>query len=113
MFKKTILPNGLRVLTVPMQGVTTVTILVMADTGSNNEDKAKNGISHFLEHMFFKGTAKRPTSKIIAEEVDQMGAYTNAFTGKEYTGYYIKAPAHLFDEARGNGIRANAPRTEL
>lgn len=99
MFKKTILPNGLRVLTVPMQGVTTVTILVMADTGSNNEDKAKNGISHFLEHMFFKGTTKRPTSKIIAEEVDQMGAYTNAFTGKEYTGYYIKAPAHLFDEA--------------
>lgn len=99
MFKKTILKNGLRVLTVPMQGVTTVTILVMADTGSNNEDKAKNGISHFLEHMFFKGTTKRPTSKIIAEEVDQMGAYTNAFTGKEYTGYYIKAPAHLFDEA--------------
>ncbi len=99
MFKKTTLENGLRVITIPMGGVTTVTILVMVDTGSNNETKDVNGISHFLEHMFFKGTKKRPTAKIIAEEVDNLGGYTNAFTSREHTGYYLKVPAQKFDQA--------------
>lgn len=99
MFKKTTLQNGFRMLTVPMGGVTTVTILVMVDTGSNNETKNLNGISHFLEHMFFKGTSRRKTAKIIAEEVDTMGGYSNAFTSQESTGYYLKVPAHKFDQA--------------
>jgi predicted Zn-dependent peptidase len=99
MFKKISLPNNLRVITIPMSGVTTATILVMVNTGSNNETKEKNGISHFLEHMFFKGTKKRPASHIITSEVDAMGGYSNAFTSHEYTGYYLKAPHGKFDAA--------------
>ena len=99
MFKKVTLENGLRIITIPMAGVTTATILVMVDTGSNNETKEVNGISHFLEHMFFKGTQKRPIAKMIAEEVDNMGGYTNAFTSREHTGYYLKIPAHKINQA--------------
>ncbi|MDO8600342.1 MAG: pitrilysin family protein [bacterium] len=99
MFKKISLPNNLRVITIPMSGVTTATILVMVNTGSNNETKEKNGISHFLEHMFFKGTQRRPTAQIITSEVDTMGGYTNAFTSHEYTGYYLKIPHGKFDQA--------------
>ena len=98
MFRKTILEIGLRLITVPMGNVTTVTILVLVDTGSNNEKKEENGISHFLEHMFFKGTTRRPAAKIISEEVDGMGGYTNAMTSSEYTGYYLKIPAAKFSE---------------
>lgn len=99
MFKKISLPNKLRVITIPMKGVTTATILVMVNTGSNNETKEKNGISHFLEHMFFKGTKRRPTAQLITSEVDAMGGYVNAFTSHEYTGYYMKVPHGKFDHA--------------
>lgn len=99
MFKKTILSNNLRVITIPMQGVTTATILVMVNTGSNNETKEINGISHFLEHMFFKGTKRRPDTQMIAEEIDAMGGYSNAFTSREHTGYYLKVPAQKFEQA--------------
>lgn len=99
MFKKVTLENGLRLITVPMGGVSTVTIVVMVDTGSNNESKDVSGISHFLEHMFFKGTEKRPKAKIIAEEIDRLGGYQNAFTGHEYTGYHLKVRAEKFAEA--------------
>lgn len=91
MFKKTILPSGLRVLTAPMAGTNTVTVLVMCATGSDYETKELGGVSHFLEHMFFKGTASRPTSKIINEELVRMGSEHNAFTSHETTGYFIKA----------------------
>ncbi len=90
MFTKITLPNQLRLITVPMGGVSTVTILVMVNTGANNETKEVNGISHFLEHMFFKGTKRRPSAKMIAEELDRLGASQNAFTSHEYTGYWIK-----------------------
>lgn len=99
MFQKIKLENGLRVITVPVKGVTTVTILVMVDTGSNNESKDLNGISHFLEHMFFKGTKNRPTTQAIASEIDGMGGYSNAYTSRENTGYYLKVPAQKFDQA--------------
>jgi len=99
MFKKILLENGLRLITVPMGGVSTVTILVMVDTGSNNETKELSGISHFLEHMFFKGTTRRPGAKILAEELDRLGAYSNAFTSYEHTGYFIKVRAERFAEA--------------
>jgi len=90
MYKQKKLKNGLNLITVPMTGTKTITILVMVKTGSKYEDKKNNGISHFLEHMFFKGTAKRPTTLILASELDKVGAEFNAFTSKEYTGYWVK-----------------------
>lgn len=91
MFKKTVLTNGLRIITVPMQGTNTITVLVLCGTGSDYESRDINGISHFLEHMFFKGTKKRPTPEMIVEELDGMGSISNAFTSNELTGYHIKA----------------------
>ena len=91
MFKKTILPSGLRIITAPMQGTNTVTVLVLCGTGSDYEAREIGGISHFLEHMFFKGTEKRPTPESIKHELDGMGSISNAFTSHEITGYHIKA----------------------
>ena len=91
MFKKTVLDNGLRIITAPMQGTNTVTVLVLCATGSDYESKEINGISHFLEHMFFKGTPKRPEPDIVNQELDGMGSLHNAFTSHELTGYFIKA----------------------
>jgi predicted Zn-dependent peptidase len=93
MFTKTELPNGLRVVTHPMAGAKSVAVMVMLAAGSRYETKQTNGIAHFCEHMFFKGTEKRPTAKDISSEVDGIGGEFNAFTGKEYTGYYIKCAA--------------------
>ena len=64
--------------------------MVMYAVGSRYEDAATGGISHFAEHLFFKGTERRPTARHIATEIDGIGAEFNAFTGKEYTGYYVK-----------------------
>ena len=99
MFKKTILQSGLRVLTVPMPNAKTVTVLVLVGTGSKYETKEINGISHFLEHMFFKGTKKRPTPAKIVEELDSIGGEYNAFTSKEHTGYYAKVDVNHLDLA--------------
>lgn len=87
------LNNSLRVLTVPMPSLESVTVSVWVKTGSRNENRKNNGISHFLEHMFFKGTTNRPTAKQIAEEIDSIGGIQNAGTSKEYTQYYIKCRA--------------------
>lgn len=92
-------PNGLRLITVPMEHTKSVTVLVMVATGSRYETKEINGISHFLEHMMFKGTTKRPGSLDISQELDSLGAEYNAFTGKEYTGYYAKCAADKIDIA--------------
>ena len=89
-------PNGLRLITIPMEHTKTVTVLVMVGTGSRYETKEINGISHFLEHMMFKGTEKRPGALDISHELDSIGAEYNAFTSKEYTGYYAKAGAEHF-----------------
>jgi predicted Zn-dependent peptidase len=90
------LKNGVRVLTIPMPGVESVTAMVLCKTGSRNETLPQAGISHVLEHMVFKGTTKYPTPMDIAEAVDQIGAEQNAFTSKEFTGYYITSAAkHL------------------
>jgi predicted Zn-dependent peptidase len=90
------LANGVRVLTVPMSGVESVTAMILCKTGSRNETAKQAGISHVLEHMVFKGTKKYPTPMAIAEAVDSIGAEQNAFTSKEYTGYYITSAAkHL------------------
>jgi len=90
MYRQTKLKNSLKLITIPMQGTKTATILVMVRTGSKYEDKDNNGISHFLEHMFFKGTKKRPNTLAIAGELDSVGGEYNAFTAKEYTGYWVK-----------------------
>lgn len=92
-YVKSVLNNGLRVITIPMPSLESVTVSVWMKTGSRNENKKNNGISHFLEHMFFKGTTNRPTAKQIAEEIDQIGGIQNAGTSKEYTEYYIKCRA--------------------
>lgn len=90
-YKKKVLKNGLTVITVPMEDSFSTTALVLVETGSKYETKEKNGISHFLEHMCFKGTKKRPRAIDISRELDGVGAQYNAFTGQEYTGYWAKA----------------------
>jgi len=90
MYKKLTLKNGLRVLLVPQKDSLSTTVLVLVEAGSKYETKEINGLSHFLEHMCFKGTKKRPTALDIASELESIGASYNAFTGQEYTGYYAK-----------------------
>lgn len=99
MFRKTTLKNGLRIITIPQQSTQAVTVLVLVGTGSKYEQKNVNGISHFLEHMFFKGTKKRPGKVEIAETLDRVGGVYNAFTGQEYTGYWAKVKAERFELA--------------
>jgi len=98
-YQKTTQKNGLRIITVPDKNAKAVTVLVVVGAGSKYEDKDNNGISHFLEHMFFKGTQKRPNAMAIAETLDRVGGVYNAFTGKEYTGYFAKTRAEHFDLA--------------
>ncbi|MES2416434.1 MAG: pitrilysin family protein [Patescibacteria group bacterium] len=115
--KKTILKNGLRVITVPMKESPTVTALVLVSTGSKYETKEINGLSHFLEHMCFKGTSKRPTARDISTELDTMGAQYNAFTGQEYTGYYAKSDAKhfkkIFDVVSDIYLNSTFPEAEM
>lgn len=87
------LKNGLDVVVVPMKGTTTVTVLTLFGVGSKYETRELSGISHFLEHMMFKGTEKRPKTLDISSELDAVGGVFNAFTSKEYTGYYAKVDA--------------------
>ncbi len=99
MYKKTTLKNGLRVLTVPMKNANSVTVLILVGTGSKYETKEINGISHFLEHMFFKGTKKRPDTLKISETLDKIGGQYNAFTSKETTGFWAKVDKQHIDVA--------------
>lgn len=98
-YKFTTLSNGLRILTIPMPGLPSATITVWVRTGSRFEDKSVNGISHFLEHMVFKGSKKYQSAKEIFELVDSLGAENNAATSKEWTDYYIKARVGVMDTA--------------
>jgi predicted Zn-dependent peptidase len=98
-FSKTTLSNGLRVVTADMPAAKSVACFVMLAAGSRYETRDTNGIAHFAEHMFFKGTEKRPTAREIAGEIDSIGGEFNAFTGKEYTGYYVKCAAEHRDVA--------------
>ena len=92
-FERFELQNGLRVLTAPMAHAQSVSCIVMLAAGSRYETPETNGIAHFAEHMFFKGTERRPTARDIAGEIDSIGGEFNAFTGKEYTGYYVRCAA--------------------
>lgn len=90
------LKNGLPVLLVEMPSVQSVTALVLTNTGSRYEIPQQAGIAHFFEHIVFKGTEKYPDPQTLASAIDAIGADFNAFTSKEYTGYYVKsASQHL------------------
>lgn len=93
------LSNGIRLVLVPQKGSMATTIAILVEAGSKYEDKKINGVSHFLEHMCFKGTKKRPKPIIIARELDALGAEYNAFTAEEYTGYYAKIKNESFLDA--------------
>jgi predicted Zn-dependent peptidase len=93
------LDNGLRILTAPLESAQSVTCAIMLAAGSRYETPDTNGIAHFSEHMFFKGTEKRPTARDISKEIDAIGGEFNAFTGKEYTAYYVKCAAESRDVA--------------
>lgn len=94
MHRKTTLANGLRVITDSIKGTESVTALVLVKAGSRSENIEISGISHFLEHMFFKGAKKYKNAKAVSEAIDGVGGDFNAFTAKEYAGYFVKVAAH-------------------
>lgn len=91
MVEKTTLSNGATVLFCPLRETEAVTVLVLVKVGSRYETKDVTGVSHFIEHMMFKGTRRRPSSLALTKELDSVGAEFNAFTSKDHTGYYVKA----------------------
>jgi len=95
-YRKTVLPHGLRVVTESIAHVRSASVGIWIDNGSRDESASLNGISHFIEHMVFKGTRKRSV-KEIAQSIESVGGYLNAFTGKEHTCYY----ARVLDEHVG------------
>ena len=97
-FRKKVLPNGMRLILVPKADSFTTTVAVSVEAGSKYETKDINGLSHFLEHMCFKGTKKRPRAIDISSELDGMGASYNAFTAQEMTSYYVKARNESLDK---------------
>lgn len=99
MFTLTKLSNGLPLLVAPTNGTSAVTVLVFAGAGSRYEVQDNRGISHFLEHMFFKGGKKYKNAAEVSTAIDSVGGDFNAFTGKEYAGYYVKVAAEKVDLA--------------
>jgi predicted Zn-dependent peptidase len=98
-YEKHTLENGVRIVLAPMPQAQSVTVALMYAAGSRYETRETNGIAHFAEHMFFKGTENRPSSRDIAGEIDAIGGEFNAFTGTEYTGNYVRAAAEHRDTA--------------
>lgn len=98
-YSKEKLKNGIRVITVPLPNLESATVAVWVKTGSRQEGDKIAGLSHFLEHMVFKGSKKRPTAKEIAEAVDAIGGEFNAATSKDWTNFYIKARTGHIDTA--------------
>jgi len=93
------LKSGLPVLTAPSSGTESVTVLIFCGAGSRYEHENERGISHFLEHMFFKGGNKYKNTKEVSMAIDSVGGDFNAFTGKEYAGYYVKVAAEQVELA--------------
>ncbi|MFA6492826.1 MAG: pitrilysin family protein [Patescibacteria group bacterium] len=98
-YKLKTLPNGLRLIAAPLENTKAVTVLFLVGVGSRYETKNLNGISHFLEHMFFKGTKNRPTTLDIAKSLDAVGASYNAFTSEEHTGFFVRSASEHFELA--------------
>ena len=95
-YHKTTLPNGVRVVTGPMTGVKSATLILSYTVGSRYEPAPVSGVSHFLEHMLFKGTERRPDPKQISVEIEGVGGVLNAATSREGTSYWFKAPSFHF-----------------
>ncbi len=116
-FLKKTLPNGLRYLFIPMEQTQTMLAMTLVATGADFESKKDNGLSHFLEHMCFKGTTKRPSAKDIALELDTIGADYNAFTSRGYTGYFARAhkkhASHIFEIVSDIYLNSNFPNEEI
>ena len=116
-YSKQTLKNGLRLIDIPMPSVKSATVLILVGVGSRYEEKNINGISHFLEHMAFKGTKKRPTALDIATTIDGIGGEFNAFTSKDHTGYYIKSAVEhlplLFDVLSDMLLSSKFDATEI
>ena len=91
MFEQYTLKNNAKVILVPQENVHSTTVLVVYPVGSRYENAKMSGVSHYIEHLMFKGTTKRKNTLILTREIDRLGAEYNAFTSKEHTGYYIKA----------------------
>lgn len=98
-FKLKKLKSGIRVMVIPMPSLASATTTVWVKTGSRNEDQNVNGISHFLEHMVFKGGKKRPTAREISTAVDSIGGEFNAATSKDWTNFYIKSAVENIETA--------------
>lgn len=90
------LKSGLRVITIPMASSSSLTVMALSNTGSRYEKESQYGIAHFFEHIVFKGTKGYPHAQDLAEAIDSVGANFNAFTGKEYTGYYVQVASEHF-----------------
>ncbi len=99
MYKLYRLRNDLKLLSIPYKATRAICVLILVKVGSKYEKKELNGISHFLEHMLFKGTKKRPTQKEVAEVLDKIGGSYNGFTSEEYTGYYAKVSKEHLETA--------------
>jgi predicted Zn-dependent peptidase len=99
MYQNYKLENGANVVLVPQGDTSSITVLIMYPVGSRYESFKLNGVSHYVEHLMFKGTEKRKNTLTLTREIDRLGAEYNAFTGKEYTGYYIKVDKSYIDTA--------------
>ncbi len=111
LYKQYTLANGARIILAPRANIKSALFLVLVGTGSQNEDQRINGISHFLEHLFFKGSGRYPRAQDISTALDSFGAEYNAFTAKEYTGFYVHCAAmHL---AKGMDVIADMLRSPL
>jgi len=97
MHHKFTLKNGATVVLIPLTNTKSVTSMVMYPVGSRHETDDMAGVSHYVEHLMFKGTQKRDSTLKLTKEIDRLGAHYNAFTGKEYTGYYIKTDGAYTD----------------
>ncbi len=98
-YLKSTLPNGVRVVTGPMTGVRSASLIFYYNVGSRYEPAPIAGVSHFLEHMLFKGTERRPDPMTISEEIESVGGMLNAATGRESTSYWCKVPSTHFELA--------------
>lgn len=98
-YEKFTLDNGIKVLLAPVKTTRIVSVNVLVKTGSRYERKNNNGITHFIEHLLFKGTARRPDALVISKEIDNMGADMNGSTGQEYSHFYVKLLDEHFEKA--------------
>ncbi len=99
LYEKSILANGVRVVSGPMTGVKSASLILYYEVGSRYENPVYQGVSHFLEHMLFKGTERRPDPLMISQAIESVGGILNASTGRESTNYWAKVPSTHFELA--------------